>query len=38
MSRATDDAVETMRDLHSIGVVSKQTLPDSEVQALPPPV
>jgi putative transcriptional regulator len=37
MSRAIDEAVETMRDLHSVGVVSKQTLRDFEVQAVPPP-
>ncbi|AGX88635.1 helix-turn-helix domain-containing protein [Candidatus Symbiobacter mobilis] len=37
MSRMTDEALETMRDLEQIGVVSKQTLRDFEAQALPLP-
>ena len=37
MSRMIKEALETMRDLHEIGVVDKQTLRDFEAQALPPP-
>jgi putative transcriptional regulator len=37
MSRMINEALETMRDLEQIGVVSKQTLRDFEVQAVPPP-
>ena len=37
MSRMIDEALETLRDLHEIGVVDKQTLRDFEAQALPPP-
>lgn len=37
MSRMIKEAVETMRDLQEIGVVSKQTLRDFEAQAVPPP-
>jgi putative transcriptional regulator len=37
MSRMIDEALETMRDLEQIGVVSKQTLRDFEAQAIPPP-
>lgn len=37
MSRIIKEAVETMRDLQEIGVVSKQTLRDFEAQAVPPP-
>ena len=37
MSRIIKEALETMRDLHEIGVVDKQTLRDFEAQALPPP-
>ena len=38
MSRMINEALETMRDLEQIGVVSKQTLRDFEAQALPPPI
>ncbi len=34
MSRAIDEAVETMRGLRSAGVISAQTLRDFETQAL----
>ncbi len=37
MSRMINEALETMRDLQQIGVVSKQTLRDFEAQALPVP-
>jgi putative transcriptional regulator len=37
MSRMINEALETMRDLEQIGVVSKQTLRDFEAQAVPPP-
>lgn len=32
-----NEALETMRDLEQVGVVSKQTLRDFEAQAVPPP-
>lgn len=38
MSRMTNEAVETMRDLHSAGVINKQTLRSFEAQALPLPI
>lgn len=37
MSRMINEALETMRDLEQIGVVSKQTLRNFETQAIPPP-
>lgn len=37
MSRMTKEALETIRDLEEIGVVTKQTLRDFEAQAVPPP-
>ncbi len=37
MSRMIEEALETMRDFHEMGVVDKQTLRDFEAQALPPP-
>jgi len=37
MSRIIKEALETMKDLQEIGVVSKQTLRDFEAQAVPPP-
>lgn len=37
MSRMIDEALETMRDLEKVGVVSKQTMRDFEAQALLPP-
>ena len=37
MSRMIDEALETMRGLHDIGAVKKQTLRDFEAQCLPPP-
>ena len=37
MSRLIDEALETMRDLEDVGVVTKQTLRDFEAQAVPPP-
>lgn len=37
MSRMINEALETMRDLEQIGIVSKQTLRDFEAQAVPPP-
>lgn len=37
MSRMIKEAVETMRDLEEVGMVSKQTLRDFEAQAVPPP-
>lgn len=37
MNRMIDEALETMRDLAQMGVVSKQTLRDFEAQAVPPP-
>ena len=32
------EALETIRDLEEIGVVTKQTLRDFEAQAVPPPI
>lgn len=37
MSRMINEALETMRGLHKIGTVNKQTLRDFETQCLPPP-
>jgi putative transcriptional regulator len=37
MSRMINEALETMRGLHGVGVVNKQTLRDFETQCLPPP-
>ncbi len=37
MSRMINEALETMRGLHEIGAVNKQTLRDFETQCLPPP-
>jgi len=37
MSRLIEEALETMRDLHEIGVVDKQTMRDFEARAMPPP-
>ena len=37
MSRMINEALETMRGLHDIGAVNKQTLRDFETQRLPPP-
>ena len=37
MSRIIIEALETMKDLQEIGVVSKQTLRDFEALAVPPP-
>jgi putative transcriptional regulator len=37
MSRMINEALETMRGLHSIGAVSKQTLRDFETHCAPPP-
>jgi len=37
MSRMMSEAVETMRDLHLAGAISKQTLRGFEAQALPLP-
>lgn len=37
MSRMINEALETMRGLHDIGAVNKQTLRDFEIQCLPPP-
>ena len=37
MSRMINEALETMRGLHGIGTVDKQTLRDFETQCLPPP-
>ena len=37
MSRMINEALETMRGLHDIGAVNKQTLRDFETQCLPPP-
>ena len=37
MSRMINEALETMRGLHEIGTVSKQTLRDFEAQCQPPP-
>ena len=37
MSRLIKEALETMRDLQGVGVVSKQTLRDFEALAVPPP-
>ena len=37
MSRMIKEALETMRGLHDIGTVDKQTLRDFETQCLPPP-
>ena len=37
MSRMIKEALETMRELEQVGVVSKQTLRDFEAQAVPPP-
>lgn len=36
MSRMIQEALETMRGLHDIGAVNKQTLRDFETQCLPP--
>ena len=35
MSRMINEALETMRGLHGIGLVNKQTLRDFETQCLP---
>ena len=37
MSRMINEALETMRGLHGIGAVDKQTLRDFETHCLPPP-
>ena len=37
MSRMIDEALETMRDLETVGAVSKRTLRDFEALAVPPP-
>ncbi len=37
MSRLIKEALETVRDLQEVGVVSKQTLRDFEALAVPPP-
>jgi putative transcriptional regulator len=37
MSRMISEALETMRGLHDIGAVNKQTLRNFEAQCLPPP-
>ena len=37
MSRMINEALETMRGLHKIGVANKQTLRDFETQCVPPP-
>lgn len=37
MSRMINEALETMRGLHDIDAVNKQTLRDFETQCLPPP-
>ena len=37
MSRMINEALETMRGLHNVGAVNKQTLRDFETQCLPPP-
>jgi len=36
MSRMIKEALETIRDLEEVGVVTKQTLRDFEAQAVPP--
>ena len=36
MSRMIKEALETMRGLHEIGAVDKQTMRDFETQCLPP--
>ena len=36
MSRMIAEALETMRGLHKVGAVNKQTLRDFEAQCLPP--
>jgi putative transcriptional regulator len=35
-SRIIDEAHETLRDLHKLGAIDKQTLRDFEAQVLPP--
>lgn len=37
MSRMMDEGMETLRDLHQAGVVSKQTLRNFEAQVAPAP-
>ena len=37
MSRMIDEALETMRDLETVGAMSKRTLRDFEALAVPPP-